>query len=124
MGSDVYSWVVRRVISVTKRVPRANVVAPFGVCYNISTGPVKIPNIDLVLQDGKTWTISTANSIKQVDNNVACLAFVDGGATSEHGILIGTYQIEDNFLMFNWKNSTLGFSSSLTLKKSSCSFHF
>ncbi|MFS7981282.1 putative aspartic peptidase domain superfamily, xylanase inhibitor, Peptidase family A1 [Helianthus anomalus] len=63
--------------------------------------------------------------MKQVTQGVACLAFVDGGATAEHAIVIGTYQFEDNFLVFDLENSTFGFSSSLLHEQTSCSnFNF
>lgn len=125
LRTDIYSSIVRRFSMVTKRILPAMPVAPFGICYNTSSIDskvgIQVPDIDLVLQGGKNWTISTANSIKQVTNDVACLAFVDGGATSEHAIVIGTFQFEDNFLLFNLENSTFGFSSSLLRKKTSCS---
>ncbi|KAK1440342.1 hypothetical protein QVD17_06167 [Tagetes erecta] len=125
LRTDIYNNVVRRFLKVTKRIPPAELVAPFGACFNTSVNGtnvgIKVPNVDLVLQDGKKWTISTANSIKQMTEDVACLALVDGGPTSEHAIVIGTYQFEDNFLLFNLENSTLGFSSSLLRRQTSCS---
>ncbi|XP_076955924.1 gamma conglutin 1-like [Bidens hawaiensis] len=114
-----------RFAMVTKRLPPAKPVAPFGLCYNSSTTGLRVPDIDFSLPDGKKWTVSTTNSIKQVTNEVACLAFVDGGAMSEPAILIGTFQFEDNFLEFDLENSTLGFSSSLLRKQTSCAnFNF
>ncbi|PWA40657.1 aspartic peptidase A1 family, Aspartic peptidase domain, Xylanase inhibitor [Artemisia annua] len=129
LRSDIYNSVVRRFSLVTKRIRPAKPVAPFGLCYNTSAKGTKVtitvPGIDLSLQDGKKWTIATANSIKQVTKDVACLAFVDGGATSEPAIVIGTFQFEDTFLHFDLENSTFGFSSSLLSKKTSCSnFNF
>nr|GEY63101.1 basic 7S globulin 2-like [Tanacetum cinerariifolium] len=59
-------------------------------------------------------TISTVNSMKQITKDVACLAFVDGGATTEPAIVIGTFQIDDNFLVvFDLENPNFGLSSSL-----------
>ncbi|GJX40543.1 basic 7S globulin-like protein [Tanacetum coccineum] len=129
LRSDIYNSVIRRFSMVTKRIPTAKPIAPFGLCYTTSSNntkvSVKVPDIDLILQDGKKWTISTANSMKQITKDVTCLAFVDGGATSEPAIVIGTFQIEDNFLVFDLENSTFGFSSSLLRKKTSClNFNF
>ncbi|KAJ0509044.1 putative aspartic peptidase A1 family, aspartic peptidase domain superfamily, xylanase inhibitor [Helianthus annuus] len=129
LRTDIYNGVVQRFSMVTKRIPPAKLVAPFGLCFNTSVNGtivgIKVPDIDLVLQDGKKWTISTANSIKQVTEDVACLAVVDGGPTSEHAIVVGTYQFEDNFLLLNLENSTFGFSSSLLHRHTSCSnFNF
>nr|GEZ90199.1 basic 7S globulin-like [Tanacetum cinerariifolium] len=129
LRTDIYNQVVRRFSVVTKRIPQAKPVAPFGLCFSTFTNStqlsIKVPDIDFGLQDGNKWTISSANSIKKVTKDVACLAFVDGGVTSEHAIIIGTFQMEDNFLVFDLVNSTLGFSSSLLNKGTSCtSFNF
>ncbi|XP_071699516.1 chitinase CLP-like [Rutidosis leptorrhynchoides] len=129
--TDIYNSVVRRFSKVTRRLQPAEPVAPFGYCFSTSnnnnmrnTG-LKVPYIDFVLQGEKKWTISTSNSIKQVTKDVACLAFVDGGATSEPAIVIGTFMFEDNFVVFDLENSTFGFSSSLLHKNTSCSnFNF
>ncbi|KAI3675916.1 hypothetical protein L1987_85512 [Smallanthus sonchifolius] len=128
LRTDIYNNVVRRFSRVTKRIPPAKLKAPFGLCFNTTVNGTKVglrvPDIDLVLRDGKKWTISSANSIKQVTEDVACLAFVDGGATSEHAIVVGTYQFEDNFLLFDLENSSFGFSSSLLRRQTSCSNFF
>ncbi|XP_023752120.1 chitinase CLP [Lactuca sativa] len=125
LRTDIYKWVVRRFSLVTKRIPPANPVAPFGLCFNASVNGLRVPDIEFNLQDGKKWSISTANSIKQVTTDVACLGFVDGGATSEPAIVIGTFQFEDNFLVFDLENSSFGFSSSLLRKKTTCAnFNF
>ncbi|XP_071715146.1 gamma conglutin 1-like [Rutidosis leptorrhynchoides] len=126
LRTDIYNGVVRRFAKVTQRIPLAKPVAPFGHCYNTSNlVSVKVPDIDFGVQGGKNWIISTANSIKQITKDVACLAFVDGGATSEPAIVIGTFQFEDNFLLFDLENSIFGYSSSLLRKQTSCSnFNF
>ncbi|GJU04485.1 putative aspartic peptidase A1 family protein [Tanacetum coccineum] len=129
LRTDIYNSVIGRFSKVTKPIPRAKPVTPFGLCFKSFTNgtgvSLKVPNIDFSLQEGKKWSISTANSIKQVTDDVACLAFVDGGTTSEHAIVIGTFQFEDNFLMFDLENSTFGFSSSLLSKQTSCAnFNF
>ncbi|KAK9078448.1 hypothetical protein SSX86_002505 [Deinandra increscens subsp. villosa] len=125
LRTDIYNGVIRRFSMVTKRLPSAKPVAPFGLCYTTSTNSLRVPDIDFILPYGKKWSVSTANSMKQVTNEVACLAFVDGGAKSEPAIVIGTFQFEDNFLEFNLENSTFGFSSSLLRKKTSCAnFNF
>ncbi|KAI3729943.1 hypothetical protein L6452_18616 [Arctium lappa] len=126
LRTDIYKWVIRRFSMVTKRIPPSKSIAPFGLCFStFSNVSLKVPDIDFSLQDGKKWSISTANSIKQVTNDVSCLAFVDGGATTELPIVIGTFQFEDNFLVFDLENSSFGFSSSLLRKHTSCAnFNF
>ncbi|KAK9078455.1 hypothetical protein SSX86_002512 [Deinandra increscens subsp. villosa] len=120
LRTDIYNNVVRRFSMVTKRIPPAKPVAPFGLCFTTSTVGLKVPDIDFILPDGKKWSVSTTNSMKQITNEVACLAFVDGGATSEPAIVIGTFQFEDNFLEFDLQNWTFGFSSSLLHRQTSC----
>ncbi|KVI03290.1 basic 7S globulin 2-like [Cynara cardunculus var. scolymus] len=127
LRTDIYNWVVRRFSMVTKRILKTTPIAPFGLCFNTkgNHSSLKLADIDFSLQDGKKWSISTANSIKQMTEDVSCLAFVDGGATSEPAIVIGTFQFEDNFLLFDLENSTFGFSSSLLRKQTTCSnFNF
>ncbi|XP_071699064.1 gamma conglutin 1-like [Rutidosis leptorrhynchoides] len=121
LRTDIYNSVHQRFTKVTKRIAPAKIVAPFGLRFNTSSGVIKVPNIDLILQNGKKWSITTSNSVKQVTNEVACLAFIDGGDTSEHAIVIGTHQFEDNFVSFNLEDSTFGLSSSLLPKNISCS---
>ncbi|KAK9060577.1 hypothetical protein SSX86_021283 [Deinandra increscens subsp. villosa] len=126
LRTDIYKQVVRRFSMVTKRLDRAKAVVPFDLCYKVfAEARLKVPDIDFELRGGEKWTISTANSMRRVTKDVACLAFVDGGATSEDAIVMGTFQMEDNFMLFDLVNSTLGFSSSLLSKGTSCaSFNF
>nr|GEW65005.1 basic 7S globulin-like [Tanacetum cinerariifolium] len=114
LKTDIYHWVVRRLSKVTRRMPLANPVAPFSLCYrmffdNGTRVDLSVPDIDFSLQDGKNWTITKDNSIRHITKDVACLAFVDGGATTEQAIVIGTFQMMDNFLLFDLENSTFGF---------------
>ncbi|KAK9049586.1 hypothetical protein SSX86_031445 [Deinandra increscens subsp. villosa] len=121
LRTDIYNDVVRRFSKVvTKRIPPAKPLAPFGLCFTTSVVGLKVPDIDFILPDEKKWSVSATNSMKQITNEVACLAFVDGGATSEPAIVIGTFQFEDNFLELDLDNSTFGFSSSLLRKQTSC----
>ncbi|KAL0376579.1 UNVERIFIED_CONTAM: putative aspartic proteinase GIP2 [Sesamum calycinum] len=84
-----------------------------------------VPQIDLEFANGKNWTIYGANSMKQVGGGSACLAFLDGGKTPEHSIVIGSFQMEDNLLLFDLDESRLGFSSSLYFERITCgSFNF
>ncbi|CAH1412590.1 unnamed protein product [Lactuca virosa] len=129
LRTDIYKQMVQMISIATMGILRVWPVAPFGLCLKNQIGrshvSLLVPDIVLKLEDGKKWIISSSNSMKQVKKNVACLAFVDGGATSEHGIVIGTFQMEDNFLMFDLDNSSLGFSSSLLSNKTSCAnFNF
>ncbi|KAL7608202.1 hypothetical protein Lser_V15G13677 [Lactuca serriola] len=129
LRADIYKQVVRMFSIATLGILRARSVAPFAFCLKNRIGhslaSLQIPDIILKLQGGKKWIISSSNSMQQVGKDVACLAIINGGATSEHGIVIGTFQMENNFLLFDLVNSSLGFSSSLLSKKTSCAnFNF
>lgn len=106
------------------------VSGPFELCLNSTdlgstrVGP-PVPQIDLQLTNGRNWTIFGANSFKQVSENVTCLAFVDGGEKAEQAMVIGSYQIEHNFLLFDLEKNQLGFSSILFFFQTTCSnFNF
>ncbi|GJT27397.1 putative aspartic peptidase A1 family protein [Tanacetum coccineum] len=127
LRTDIYNRLVDILSIYTFGIPRARPVTPFGLCFRTFTRYIlmQVPDIDLILPNGKKWTIATANSIKQLTRDVACLAFVDGGMAAEHAIVIGTFQFEDNFLEFDLENSTFGFSSSLLRRQTSCAnFNF
>eukprot|EP00262_Sarcandra_glabra_P002134 TRINITY_DN1238_c1_g1_i1.p1 TRINITY_DN1238_c1_g1~~TRINITY_DN1238_c1_g1_i1.p1 ORF type:complete len:442 (+),score=23.87 TRINITY_DN1238_c1_g1_i1:36-1328(+) len=106
-------------------------VAPFGACFsskNVGStrvGPA-VPAIDLVLQSESVyWAIFGANSMVQVNNDVLCLGFVDGGLEPRTSIVIGGHQLEDNLLQFDLASSRLGFSSSLLFRRTTCAnFNF
>lgn len=117
LRTDVYKPVVEFFTNAMKGVPRAQKATPFTICYNSS---FDVPRIDLEFDDAKNWTMYKANSMKKVGDS-ACLAFLDGGETAEYKVVIGSYQMEDNFLLFDIDQSRLGFSSSLHSNKITCS---
>ncbi|KAK3189961.1 hypothetical protein Dsin_029522 [Dipteronia sinensis] len=110
-----------------KKMKRVGSVAPFGACFssenikNTMTGPA-VPIIDLVFKGNNApWRIYGANSMVKVKKNVLCLGFVDGGSTPTTSIILGGYQLENNFLEFDLESSVVGFSSTLLLHNASCS---
>ncbi|KAJ8441911.1 hypothetical protein Cgig2_020056 [Carnegiea gigantea] len=112
------------------RVLRVNPIKPFGACYEAKdvgstrVGP-EVPNIDLVMHKNSVyWRISGANSMVQVNKDIMCLGFVDGGAMPGASVVIGGYQLEDNLVEFDMFNR-VGFSSSLLFRQTSCAnFNF
>ncbi|XAR57200.1 Nepenthesin [Bertholletia excelsa] len=110
--------------------PRAKAVAPFEVCFPSKAigatrvGPA-VPQIELVLSNKNVWTIFGMNSMVNVNNDVLCLGFVDGGAEPRTSIVIGGHTIENNFLQFDLEKKRLGFSSSLLFWRTTCAnFNF
>ncbi|KAF4350186.1 hypothetical protein F8388_013607 [Cannabis sativa] len=139
LETSIYKAVIGAFGKAVANVPRVNAVAPFELCFNsFSFGSTRVgpgvPQIDLVLPNNKLWTIFGANSMVQVSDNVLCLGFVDGGPLhfvdwgipfTPTAIVIGGHQIEDNLLQFDLASSTLGFSSSLLFRQTTCSnFNF
>ncbi|KAF7852292.1 hypothetical protein BT93_L4586 [Corymbia citriodora subsp. variegata] len=124
LRSDIYGVFISEFKKALDGFPRGKKVSPLEYCFKTNvTRPTKvqtIPRVDLVLGDGGHWTIHKSNLLKQVDVDAACLAFVDGGNTAEHAVVIGTYQMENIMLQFDLGQSRLGFSSSLSSLGSSC----
>ncbi|XP_047338894.1 probable aspartic proteinase GIP2 [Impatiens glandulifera] len=98
-------------------------IEPFGVCFGTREANGGIPIIDLVFQDDYSvfWRIFATNSMVQMDNDIVCLGFIDGGVKATTSIVIGGLQLEDNLLQFDLANSRLGFTSSLLLRQTDCS---
>ncbi|KAK6915554.1 Xylanase inhibitor, N-terminal, partial [Dillenia turbinata] len=69
-------------------------VAPFEVCFSTKSNEGNLlrpalPIIDLVLQTNKVfWRIFETNSMVPVNNDIACLAFMDGGYNPEASIVL------------------------------------
>ncbi|XP_068660851.1 probable aspartic proteinase GIP2 [Aristolochia californica] len=139
LETSIYNAVVSAFVSEfeSMNITRVASVAPFGACFsseNIGStrvGPA-VPLIDLVLHNSSiSWRIFGANSMvavnstEAINNDVLCLAFVDGGSSPRTSIVIGGYQLEDNLLEIDLASSRLGFTSSLLYKQTTCAnFNF
>ncbi|POO02262.1 Aspartic peptidase [Trema orientale] len=139
LETSIYKAVVGAFGEALSKVPRVKAVAPFDLCFNsTSLGSTRVgpgvPQINFVLQNNEVWRIFGANSMVFVNDDVACLGFVDGGPLhfvdwgvkfTPTAIVIGGHQIEDNLLQFDLAASRLGFSSSLLFRQTTCSnFNF
>ena len=115
----IYWPFLKAFANATKGIPRAPKVKPFDLCLNTSTLAsirlgLNVPQIDLMLA-----------LMKQMGGDVACLAVVNGGGKAEQAAVIGSYQLEDNFLSYDLDKKMLGFSSTLLSFESTCSnFNF
>ncbi|GJZ48118.1 aspartic peptidase A1 family protein [Tanacetum coccineum] len=130
LRSDIYKALITSFSEATRKIHRVNTVKPFSLCLkssairSIGTG-FRVPKINLETESGKNWTIYGGNSMKFTGNATACFAFVDGGLDVKDPIVIGTFQMENNFMSFDLQNQRLGFSSSLLAHGTSCSgFNF
>ncbi|XP_051228074.2 chitinase CLP-like [Lolium perenne] len=128
---DVYRAFVAAFQRATASVPRVPAVAPFEVCFNISdlgfsgVGYAVAP-VDLVMaRGGGNWTVFGFNSLAEVADDTACLAFVDGGWAAPSAVTVGGFQMENNFLVFDEAASRLGYSGALLLTRTACgNFNF
>ncbi|XP_043712842.1 probable aspartic proteinase GIP2 [Telopea speciosissima] len=133
METSIYKAVTKAFIkaAASRNITRVGAVSPFGVCFDLKTVHgtrlgASVPTIDLVMEsESVKWSIYGANSMVQVNNEVICLGFLDGGSNPRTSIVIGGYQLEDNLLQFDLANSKLGFSYSLLGYQTTCSnFNF
>lgn len=130
LRSHVYRPFLKLFSWSTRGIPRAPKVKPFDLCLNTTNlGSTRVglpvPQIDIMLGNGLNWTVFGANSMKQVSSDVSCLAFVDGGERAEQAVEVGSYQMENNFLLFDVARNRVGFSSSLLFFQTTCSnFNF
>ncbi|XP_078158754.1 chitinase CLP-like [Carex rostrata] len=130
MRTSIYRPFIEAYKTATNGIPHKPSVKPFELCFDTrDLGSTRVgygvPPIDIMLNDGKNWTIFGANSLKDVKANTACLAFVDGGENEISAITLGGFQMEDSFLLFDVANSTLGFIPTLRGLQTTCSnFNF
>ncbi|XBI32050.1 hypothetical protein VPH35_055551 [Triticum aestivum] len=95
-------------------------VAPFGVCYDTKTlgnnlGGYAVPNVQLGLDGGSDWTMTGKNSMVDVKQGTACVAFVEmkgvaAGDGRAPAVILGGAQMEDFVLDFDMEKKRLGFS--------------
>ncbi|XP_010420700.1 PREDICTED: basic 7S globulin 2-like [Camelina sativa] len=104
-------------------------VAPFKHCFdartagNKLTGPnVPVIEIGLPGRMGEVkWGFYGANAVVKVKETVMCLAYIDGGKKPKDLMVIGTHQVQDHMLEFDFSRTVLAFSESLLLQNTSCS---
>ncbi|KAJ4828231.1 hypothetical protein Tsubulata_013112 [Turnera subulata] len=125
LRSDIYYAFLKKISKAIHGYPIVDKIHPFGLCFNATKlRPTRVglpfPRIDLALRNGTSWPMFGANSLKKVRNGVACLAFVDGGMTAKQAVVIGSHQMENNFLQFDLDASRLGFTSSLLTHGTNC----
>ncbi|KAF9619897.1 hypothetical protein IFM89_009679 [Coptis chinensis] len=109
--------------AVSRNITRVASVAPFGACFSSKSivsirGRLQVPSIDLVLQSKSvTWPIYPTNSLVKVSDDVMCLGFIDGNSVEDvdnkprASIVLGGYQLENNFIQFDLATSRVGFTS-------------
>lgn len=119
LRSDIYKIFIEAFSQATSDIPRVNSTTLLEFCLK-STTNFQVPRIDLELADGMIWKVFPANSMKKVSDDVACLAFLNGGDAAAQAVVIGMYQMENTLLEFDVGRSAFGFSCSLGLVNASC----
>ncbi|KAL5221798.1 hypothetical protein ABZP36_026511 [Zizania latifolia] len=127
---DVYRPFAAAFAKATARIPRMPSVSPFKLCFNGSAlgvnrvGYVVAP-LHLMTRGGGNWTIFGSNSLVKVTADTVCLAFVDGGSSARSAVAVGSFQMENNFLLFDEAKSRLGFTGTLYFIRTTCgNFNF
>ncbi|KAG7533377.1 Peptidase family A1 domain [Arabidopsis thaliana x Arabidopsis arenosa] len=119
LRSDVYKVFIEAFAQATSDIPRVISTTPLEFCLK-STTNLQVPRIDLELAAGVIWKVSAANAMKKVSDDVACLAFVNGGDAAAQAVVIGLHQMENTLVEFDVGRSAFGFSCSLGLVNASC----
>ncbi|CAJ2627875.1 unnamed protein product [Trifolium pratense] len=111
--------------SIARNITRVDSFSPFEFCYSFDNLPgtalgASVPTIQLVLQNNVIWSMFGANSMVNINDEVLCLGFVNGGENPRTSIVIGGNQLENNLLQFDLAASRLGFSSTLFARHTDC----
>ncbi|PNX85510.1 basic 7s globulin, partial [Trifolium pratense] len=111
--------------SIARNITRVDSFSPFEFCYSFDNLPgttlgASVPTIELVLQNNVIWSMFGANSMVNINDEVLCLGFVNGGENPRTSIVIGGNQLENNLLQFDLAASRLGFSSTLFARHTDC----
>ncbi|CAI8602964.1 unnamed protein product [Vicia faba] len=112
--------------SIARNITREDSTPPFEFCYSFDNLPgtalgAAVPTIELVLQnENVVWKMFGANSMVNINDEVLCLGFVNGGENPRTSIVIGGNQLENNLVQFDLAANRLGFSNSLFARKTDC----
>ncbi|MCD9558698.1 hypothetical protein HAX54_016232 [Datura stramonium] len=129
LATSIYNAITKAFVNaMPKEVRSVPPVEPFTTCFNsrdigMSRLGLNAPEINIGLHKKKVrWTITGANSLVKVNEDVVCLAFVER-RTRDWGqaIIIGTYQMQDNLVEFDISRKRIGFSNSLFFRQTMCS---
>ncbi|KAM3342815.1 putative aspartic proteinase GIP2 [Capsicum galapagoense] len=128
LATSIYNAVTKAfVAAIPKEVRSVPPVEPFTTCFNsrdirMSRLGFNAPEINIGLHKKKVhWTITGANSLVKVNEDVVCLAFVER-RTRDWGqaFIIGSYQMQDNLVEFDISRRRIGFSNSLFFHRIMC----
>ncbi|KAJ3691749.1 hypothetical protein LUZ61_020913 [Rhynchospora tenuis] len=113
LREDIYHPFLSAYNTATQYIPRVAPVKPFDLCYdsrNLSSTRMGygVPGISFTLQGGiYNWTIFGANALVMAATNAACLAFLPNQTVQNVPMVIGGFQMENNFLLFDLEKARL-----------------
>lgn len=122
LEDSIYKALIETYISVcaARNITTSDSVDSFEVCFNSEDFNGTEPTIEFVLQNDVVWKMFDRNTMVNINDDVKCLGFMNGGKNPRTSIVIGGYQLEDNLLQFDLATSRLGFSSLLYAHKTEC----
>ncbi|GAB4842871.1 hypothetical protein Ancab_012850 [Ancistrocladus abbreviatus] len=95
----------------TKKIKGYPIVKDFPVldpCYNVSgVDKLELPSFGIRFSDGAVWNFPIQNYFIRVDQEVVCLAIL--GTPRSAFSIIGNYQQQNFHVLYDTKNSRLGF---------------
>ncbi|KAL6838327.1 hypothetical protein ACP4OV_031831 [Aristida adscensionis] len=130
LRSDIYRPLRAAFEAATGGVPRAAApVEPFDLCYRkAGLGTTRlgyaVANIDVMLDNGRNWTLPGGSSLVDVDDHTACFAFLEMESPTESpvapAVIFGGFQMENNLLLFDLEKGTFGISGLLSGLRTNC----
>ncbi|KAJ4910716.1 Eukaryotic aspartyl protease family protein [Raphanus sativus] len=132
LQTDIYNALAR---SFTQKATKIGMFeapghAPFTDCFDegASTrnkrGLMNVPLVEIGVpgRAGEVkWSFHGSNTVVRVLETVICLAFVDGGKKPKVSMVVGTHQLQDYMIDFDFSTTLMAFSDSLLLHNTSCS---
>ncbi|GJN02795.1 hypothetical protein PR202_ga20181 [Eleusine coracana subsp. coracana] len=134
LRDDIYGKVLEAFEKATSGVEWVKPPPPFFRCFPESAfSPTRlgpgVANIDLMLENGRNWTLPGASSLVPVAGRL-CFAFQSMGSPASQApdapaIIFGTHQMQDNLVQFDLEKNTFGFSGLLLGRSTNCgNFNF
>ncbi|KAF3771878.1 Basic 7S globulin 2 [Nymphaea thermarum] len=122
LSTPLYKAMLKAFDNITRKIPPAPLVKPFGRCLNVSAFPRGTPPslwdflyigpvVNLKMDGGDVWEFLNADNMKQVSQDVLCLAYLDGGPKPEDDIVIGLYQMKERLMLFDFEAKKIGISA-------------
>ncbi|CAN6460711.1 unnamed protein product [Victoria cruziana] len=122
LSTPLHKAMLKAFDNITRKIPRAPSVEPFQRCLNVSAFPKRTPPslwdflyigpvVNLKMDGGDVWEFLNAENMKQVSQDVLCLAYLDGGPRPEDDIVIGLYHMKERLMLFDLEANKIGISA-------------